>query len=109
MLGEVGILDAVENLRPIKIEKTIILPREDYKNFITDMTVERQFLKENSSLCKIDDKGIWHCLLVVLKGHQEGVLVMADQEGFLSHAARLWSTIHIPVLLQRSRSNYSYQ
>ena len=57
-MDEIGVLATVEKLRPVKIEKTIILPRIEYKNFITDMTVERLFLREYSSLCRVDDKGI---------------------------------------------------
>ena len=57
-MDEIGVLATVEKLRPVKIEKTIILPRIEYKNFITDMTVERLFLRKYSSLCRVDDKGI---------------------------------------------------
>jgi hypothetical protein len=98
ILGEIDILAPSEKLRPVKIEKTIVLPRIDYINFITDMTVERLFLRKHSSLCKVDDKGIWHSLLVVLQGSKAGILVMADQEGFPIYAARFWKKANDPLL-----------
>jgi hypothetical protein len=107
VLGEVDVLAAVENLKPIKVEKTIILTEDDYRNFITDMTVERQFLKRYNALCKIDDEGIWHCLLVVLQGSQAGILVMADKDGFPDYAALFWSKsdMYSPPLLQQYSSS----
>jgi hypothetical protein len=68
------------------------------------MTVERRFLQKHSSLCKIDDDGIWHSLLVVLQGSKVGILVMADQEGFPIYAARFWRKIYSPLLEQHSSS-----
>jgi hypothetical protein len=62
------------------------------------MTVERLFLRKHSSLCKVDDKGIWHSLLVVLQGSKAGILVMADQEGFPVYAARFWKKTNDPLL-----------
>lgn len=109
VLDEIGVLATVEKLRPVKIEKTIILPRIEYKNFITDMTVERLFLRKYSSLCRVDDKGIWHSLLVSLQGSQAGVLVMADQEGFPLYAARFWRKTKSPLLRQHTNSLYSCQ
>lgn len=60
------------------IEKTIILPKIEYENFIEDFYVERWFIEEFENCCKIDDEGIWHCLLVQQKGEEDGVLVMSD-------------------------------
>jgi hypothetical protein len=109
-LGEVDVLAAVENLKPIKVEKAIILPEDDYRNFITDMTVERLYLRKYSSLCKIDNDGIWHCLLVLLQGSQAGILVMADEDGLPDYAALFWSKCNMyspPLLQQYSRSSRS--
>ena len=111
VLSEISILAAVENLKPIKVEKIIILPKENYRNFITDMTVERLFLRKYNSLCKIDDEGVWHCLLVVPQGSQVGILVMADNLGFSEYAAQYWGNreeLHSnPQMQQCSRSLYS--
>jgi hypothetical protein len=107
VLGEITIFDTVEKLRPVRIEKTIILSKIDYKNFITDMTVERLFLRNYSPLCRIDDKGIWHSLLVVQLGSQAGILVMADQEGIPLYAARFRMRIHSPLLRQHLNASYS--
>jgi hypothetical protein len=112
VFGEIANLTAVKNLKPIKIEKTIALSGDDYDNFITDMTVERQFLKNNSYLCRIDDEGIWHCLLVVRQGHHQGILVMANEVGFLDYAALFWekNEMHAqPPLQKETRGLYSFQ
>jgi hypothetical protein len=73
---------SVETPSTYFIEKTIILPMEDFVNFVTDMTVERFFLKKNHLLCRIDNEGIWHCLLVKPQGHKEGILALADERRF---------------------------
>jgi hypothetical protein len=53
----------LEQRQPYVIEKTIDLARIDYENLITDLTVDRWFIEENKRLCRIDDDGVWHCLL----------------------------------------------
>lgn len=91
VVDEIGGLSSVESLRAFTIEKTIILPKGDFINFSTDMTVERLFLRKNFSLCRIDDEGIWHCLLVKPHGHKEGVLALSDVKGIPAYVAVFWN------------------
>lgn len=113
VLHEIGNLAAVENLKSVKVERTIVLPKDDYRNFVTDMTVARLFLQKYNSLCRIDDEGIWHCLLVIPQSRQVGILVMADKFGFSDYAAQFWGkseVLHSHLHLQQClRSLYSRQ
>ena len=68
------------------IEKIIELDTIDFQNFATDMTVERDYLRKNYALCRIDEKGVWHCLLVCRHDRRSGLLIMADALGRPTHA-----------------------
>lgn len=66
--------------RAYKIVKHIRLPVIDYVNFITDFYADRPFIEENQHLCRVDENGVWHCLLVTQldSTSRDGVLVMSD-------------------------------
>jgi len=90
LLSEIRFLETAENLKPFKIERTIVLSKKGFLNLVTDFTVEREYFKKYRPLCKIDDQGAWHCLLVELRGHSEGLLLMVDDLGIPSYAALFW-------------------
>lgn len=69
------------------VAKTILLGKIDYTNFLTDMCVERWFIEEHAELCRIDESGVWHCILVTQKGLEEGILVMSDGLAFPKYSA----------------------
>ena len=69
------------------IEKIVALPRIDYENFITDMTVEREFLEKYAYLCRPRRDGPIRGILVRRRGRSDGVLVLPDPEGFVLWAA----------------------
>ncbi len=73
--------------RPFCIVGRVLLPRIDYENFITDMTVERQFLEKWAPLCRAQSGGVRPCVLVRQRGRRDGVLVVPDREGFVIWAA----------------------
>lgn len=72
-------------LEEIDYEVTTIvnLDSVDYENFITDMTVSRDYLEDVSGNKKEKIK----CLLVMRRGFSEGVLVVPNDEGFVDYAA----------------------
>lgn len=74
------------------VEKTITLAVIDYENFVTDMTVERWFIEENRSQCRVDANGLWHCLLVRRRSSLDGVLVMSDGRDYPLWAAYIEQT-----------------
>ena len=75
--------------KPYVIEKTIVLAKGNYENFITDLTVDRWFIEKNAAHCRIDEDGVWHCILVRQRGQTDGVLVMSERLDFPKWAAYL--------------------
>ncbi len=67
-------MDSLESQRPYEIVKVIALPLIDYENFISDLTVDRQFLEDNAFLCSTN--GIWKCLLIQREKKSDGILVI---------------------------------
>lgn len=73
--------------KPYIIEEKIELRRIDYENLITDLCVDRWFVEKYTHLCKIDDNGVLHCILVLQKSKANGVLIMSEGEVFPKWAA----------------------
>jgi hypothetical protein len=73
--------------QPFVIEKTIDLAGIDYENLITDLTVDRRFIEKNKRLCRVDQDGVWHCLLVRQRGKTDGVLIMPEGTDYPKFAA----------------------
>jgi hypothetical protein len=69
------------------IEKVVKLSKIDFENFITDLTVDRLYIEKYKGLCRIDSRGVWHCILVRRRGWQGGVLVMPDGADYPKYAA----------------------
>lgn len=76
-----------EQRKPFVVVKTIELSKIDYENFIADLCVDRWFIEENKLLCRIDEDGVWRCLLVRQRGQPDGVLVMPDGMDYPKYAA----------------------
>ena len=72
ILKDLFAIHAVDREHKYEVVKTIVLPLIDYENFITDMTVERQYLEDNAHLCEEGD--IWKCLLIRRANKYDGVL-----------------------------------
>ena len=67
-------LHAVDQEYPFEIVKKITLPLIDYEYFISDLTVDRQYLEDKAHLCSIGD--VWRCLLIQRENKIDGVLVI---------------------------------
>ena len=76
-----------EQRKPFVVMKTIDLSKIDYDNFIADLCVDRWFIEENKGFCRIDEDGVWLCLLVQRRGQSDGVLVMPDGMDYPKYAA----------------------
>ena len=61
------------------------LPLIDYENFITDMTVDRQYLEDNAHLCSKGD--VYKCLLIRRENKLDGVLVIPLDKAWVGWAA----------------------
>lgn len=74
--------------RSYEIIKTIILQAIDYENFVSDLTVTRDFLEVAAPLCA--EAPVFRCVLVCRKNAREGILVVARENGEIAWAA-YWS------------------
>ena len=72
-----------------EVVKVVTLPRIDYENFITDMTVERDYLEKSAHLCRPRADGPFRGILVRQRGRTDGVVVLPDPAGFVLWAAYL--------------------
>ena len=84
-IEDLRVLHLAEKERPFEIVKTVKLARIDYKNFITDLVADRQFIEDNAALCSRGE--VWRCLLVQQRGHMDGVLVMPEDGCYVGWAA----------------------
>lgn len=66
-----------------RIVKKITLSNGDYKNFITDLLADRQFIEDAAVLCKIRGD----CLLVTTRTQQPELLVIPWKDCFVRYAA----------------------
>lgn len=78
----------VEHEWAYEIVKTISLSGMDYKNFITDMLADRQFIEDNGELCTWGDP--CKCILVKANGKKDGILVVPEKGCFVGWAACLF-------------------
>lgn len=85
ILKDLFAIHAVDREHKYEVVKTIVLPLIDYENFITDMTVERQYLEDNAHLCEEGD--IWKCLLIRRANKYDGVLVIPLDQCWVKWAA----------------------
>lgn len=76
-----------ETRKRFAVVKTIELSKIDYDNFVADLCVDRTFIEENKGLCRINEDGVWLCLLVKQRGRSDGVLVMPDGRDYPKYAA----------------------
>ena len=84
-IEDLRVLHPVDKEQPFEVIKTVKLARIDYKNFITDMVADRQFIEDNAALCS--KGGTWRCLLVQQRGHMDGVLLMPEDGCYVGWAA----------------------
>ena len=79
------VLHDVVDEQPYEIVKEIWLQAIDFENFITDMTVDRQFIEDYAPLC--DNGEIKKCLLVRGRDPEYGILVLPEAKCFVGWAA----------------------
>ena len=85
ILKDLFAIHAVDQEHQYEVVKEIELPLIDYENFITDMTVDRQYLEDNADLCSIGD--VWKCLLIKRENKKDGVLVVPLDKAWVGWAA----------------------
>ena len=61
---------------PYVVVKEVTISSEEFKDFTSNFKVDRDFLKDNSSIC--EEGYIMYCLCVHCSDMQEKILVVAD-------------------------------
>ena len=84
IMEELNIIHSLDWEKPYQVVKEIYLQAIDFENFVTDMTVDRQFIEDNASLC--EDGEVKKCLLVRGRDPRIGILVIPDAERYVGWA-----------------------
>ncbi len=84
-VNDLIVLHDVADERPYEIVKEIRLQAIDFENFITDMTVDRQFIEDYASLC--DDGDVKKCLVIRGRDPEYGILVLPEAKCYVGWAA----------------------
>ena len=85
MVDDLIALHDVADEQPYEIVKTVRLQAIDFENFITDMTVERQFIEDSAALC--DGEEVKKCLLICGRDPAFGILVIPEAKCYAGWAA----------------------
>lgn len=85
IVNDLIILHDVMDEKPYEIVKEIRLQAIDFENFITDLTVDRQYIEDYASLC--DDGEIKKCLLIRSRDPEYGILVLPEARSYVGWAA----------------------
>ncbi len=73
--------------RDFTIKKSIRLPAEQFEQMLRKPLAEQLFLSDNVDLMWVDDKGVYHCLLVTGEGHSDGLLVESEGYSYARYAS----------------------
>ena len=71
------------------VEKVVELSESEYARFYQSPLAEYDFISENRDLMRQDADGTWHCLLVLGKNHEDGILVEAEGYDYARYHAFL--------------------
>ncbi len=85
VVNDLIVLHDVADERPYEVVKEIHLQAIDFENFITDMTVDRQFIEDHAALC--EDGEIKKCLLIRGRDPECGILVLPEAKSYVGWAA----------------------
>lgn len=73
--------------KPCVVEKIIELPAKDFACYMEDLLKSQPFIAENAGLMKKDQNGVYHCLLVTGKGHDDGILIESEGYDYARYSA----------------------
>ena len=85
VIEDLNIIHALDWEVPYQVVKEVFLQAIDFENFITDMTVGRQYIEDYCDLCENGE--IKKCLLVRGRDPRLGILVFPDAREFVGWAA----------------------
>jgi len=70
-----------------EVEKVIELPRDEFRAFLRSPLDDYPFITENKDRMKMDQDGVYHCLLVVGESHDDGILIEAEGYDYARYSA----------------------
>jgi hypothetical protein len=71
------------------IEKVVRLSGAEFDRFAGSMLEERDFIRDNNQLMRVDSEDKAHCLLVVGDGRRDGILVNSEGASYARYSALL--------------------
>ena len=74
------------------IEQIIHLGADEFDMFSKNMIKDYEFIKDSKDHMYIDENGIFHCILVVGEGKQDGILIEAEGYSYARYSAFLPNT-----------------
>lgn len=81
------------------VEKIIKLESLDYENFCEDLLVSRGFIEENLYMMFVDNKKVWHCLLITEAGKTDtGILIESKKMEFPMYTALYQKQLNIKMI-----------
>ena len=78
-------LHPLDGERPYRVAAELFLEEMDFRNFLTDLYADRDFLERYAFLCAAGDEPV--CLLVRCEGDRNGILTVPGKDGFIEWAA----------------------
>lgn len=89
---------------PCVVEKTVELPADWFDHFSQNLLNDYDFILENTDCMYQDQNGVSHCLLVLGKGLDDGILVESEgssyarYSAFVPNARQFWQREQYPSL-----------
>jgi len=77
------------NTRECEIEKIIRLNNDEYERFSKNLMRDYDFIRDNADWMRQDSNGVYHCLLVVGKDSNDGILVESEGAYYARYSAFL--------------------
>lgn len=71
----------------VAIEKTITLPKEEFKKFADNLLDDSEIVKENIDLMRVDENGVWHCIKVTSRDLPYSILVESEGYNYARYTA----------------------
>jgi len=79
-------MEEVETM-PCEIEKIIELSSHEFMSLLRSPLKDQDFIKESIGLMGMDKDGVYHCLLAIGEGCDDGLIIQAEGYGYARYSA----------------------
>ena len=87
--------------KPCVVEKFIELPANDFACYMENLLESQPFIAEHAELMNVDRDGLYHCLLVLGKDHDDGILIESEGADYARYSAFVPNARQIVFMEQR--------